>query len=241
MKTVLVSGDSRGVGTEIVKSLLVNNDYRVVGISRKSSEDIEKLQAAFAGRYIHVNYDLSGASGIAQFYKSELKQHGPFYGLVNNAAYAYDDIITNANLKQLETMFTINFHSPVMLTKYIIRDMILNGVAGSLVHITSVCAHTGYKGLSMYSATKGAMEAFSRTAAREWGSKKIRSNCVAPGFMETAMSENLNGDQKERIYQRTSLKEETSIKSVADTVRFLLSEESCSITGQVIHVDNGTI
>lgn len=128
-----------------------------------------------------------------------------------------------------------------MLAKYVIRDMILNGVAGSIVNITSVSAHTGYKGLSMYASTKGALEAFSLGVAREWGSKGIRSNCVAPGFMETTMSDSLTVDQKNRIYGRTSLKAATSIKSVADTVKFLLSDSASSITGTILHVDNGTI
>jgi 3-oxoacyl-[acyl-carrier protein] reductase len=77
--------------------------------------------------------------------------------------------------------------------------------------------------------------------AREFGTKKIRSNCVAPGFMETDMSRSLTEEDKKRIYQRNSLKEETKIESVAKAVLFLLDEESYSITGQVIHVDNGTI
>ncbi|CAM5190922.1 3-oxoacyl-[acyl-carrier-protein] reductase OS=Ureibacillus acetophenoni OX=614649 GN=SAMN05877842_101438 PE=3 SV=1 [Ureibacillus acetophenoni] len=93
----------------------------------------------------------------------------------------------------------------------------------------------------MYAASKAAIEAFSKTLAREWGSKGIRSNCVVPGFMETAISANLTEDQKERIYQRTSLKKETDISSVASTVLFLLSDKAKSITGAVVHVDNGTI
>ena len=93
----------------------------------------------------------------------------------------------------------------------------------------------------MYAATKGAMEAFSKNTAREWGSKGIRSNCVVPGFMETSISSTLTDEQKMRIYQRTSLKKETEIASVASTVLFLLSDKAKSITGTVVHVDNGTI
>ncbi len=111
----------------------------------------------------------------------------------------------------------------------------------SIVHISSVCAHTGYKGLSMYAATKGAIESFSKNLAREWGEFGIRSNCVVPGFMETAMSEKLNTEMKGRIYARTSMKQPTSMDSVASTVEFLISDYSASITGQNIHVDNGTI
>jgi len=241
MKTILLSGDSRGVGIEIVKRLLDIPGYRIIGISRTLSEESNSLIQEFGDRYIHIDCDLAVPGNIPSVYKKQLKAFGPFGGLINNAAYAYDDIVTNANLEQIEIMFKVNVYSPIMLTKYILRDMLLNNTHGSIVHITSVCAHTGYKGLSMYSATKGALESFSRTVAREWGSKKIRSNCVAPGFMETLMSDGLSSDNRNKIYQRTSLKEQTDITSVAKTACFLLSNDSNSITGQTIHVDNGTI
>jgi 3-oxoacyl-[acyl-carrier protein] reductase len=93
----------------------------------------------------------------------------------------------------------------------------------------------------MYASSKGALEAFSKNTAREWGELGIRSNVVVPGFMETAISATLTEEQKDRIYKRTSLKSPTSILSVAETVAFLLSEQSISITGQNIHVDSGTI
>ncbi len=240
MKCIVVTGDSRGLGNVICDKLL-ENGYKVVGISRKRSEYVEKLESKYNGTYKHINFDLSMTESIKELYFTELKHEGPIYGLVNNAAIAYDEITTNAQLEPLERMFRINVYSAIILTKYVIRDMLLNETRGSIVHISSVCAHTGYKGLSMYAATKGAIEAFSRTAAREFGVKKIRSNCVAPGFMETEMSKTLSSEQRDRIYLRTSLREETHMDSVAETVRFLLSDESMSITGQVIHVDNGTI
>jgi len=241
MKTIVVTGDSRGLGNKICDKLLESN-FRVIGISRKISENILELEKKYRReQYIHINFDLSLTEDIKDLYLQQIKKEGPIYGLVNNAGIAYDEIATNAKLEPLEKMFKINVFSSIMLTKYVLRDMLLHGTKGSIVHISSVCAHTGYKGLSMYSATKAAIEAFSKTVAREFGSRKIRSNCVAPGFMETDMSKTLNSEQKDRIYLRTSLKEETNLESVSNTVKFLLSEESFSITGQVIHVDNGTI
>jgi 3-oxoacyl-[acyl-carrier protein] reductase len=240
VKCVVVTGDSRGLGNVICNKLL-ESGYKVVGISRKKSEQVEELENKYSDRYKHINFDLSVTEGIKELYLTRLKPEGPIYGLVNNAAVAYDEIATNAQLEPLERMFRTNVYSAIMLTKYVIRDMLLNETKGSIVHIGSVCAHTGYKGLSMYAATKAAIEAFSKTVAREFGGRKIRSNCVAPGFMETDMSKTLSSEQRNRIYLRTSLKEETHIGSVAETVKFLLSDESFSITGQVIHVDNGTI
>lgn len=93
----------------------------------------------------------------------------------------------------------------------------------------------------MYASSKGALEAFSKDTAREWGQLGIRSNVVVPGFMETTMSSSLTEEQKDRIYKRTSLKSATSVYSVAETVAFLLSDKACGITGQNVHVDNGTI
>jgi 3-oxoacyl-[acyl-carrier protein] reductase len=154
---------------------------------------------------------------------------------------AYDDIITNANESKLESMFRLNTIIPILLTKYVIRNMIFNKIKGSIIHISSISAHTGYKGLSMYAASKASLEAFSKTTAREWGVKGIRSNCIVAGFMETDMSSQLNHEQKQKIYNRTSLKSDTSLESVSNTCFYLISNESISITGTNIFVDSGTI
>ncbi|MEK4711614.1 SDR family NAD(P)-dependent oxidoreductase [Sporosarcina sp. FSL K6-5500] len=241
MKWIIVTGDSKGVGREIVQQILSETDYGVIGISRTSKESAQDLLMAYPERFKPLSFDLENVKDIKRLYIDEIKKIGPVYGIVNNAALAYDDIISNLNIDRLEAMFQVNVFSAMHLTKYAIRDMLLHKTQGSIVHISSISAHTGYKGLSMYAATKGAIEAFSKNTAREWGSKGIRSNCVVPGFMETSMSETLTENQKERIYQRTSLKKETDISSVASTVLFLLSEKANSITGTVVHVDNGTI
>lgn len=241
MKWIIVTGDSRGVGREIAYQILDETDFGVIGISRSSEESADELLVKYPNRFRALSYDLANVVGVKQLYRDKIRKIGPIYGLVNNSAMAYDDIISNLNVDELETMFQVNVFSAMHLSKYAIRDMILHKTQGSIVHISSISAHTGYKGLSMYAATKGAMEAFSKNTAREWGSKGIRSNCVVPGFMETSISSTLTGDQKKRIYQRTSLKKETDIASVASTVLFLLSDKAKSITGTVVHVDNGTI
>ena len=138
-------------------------------------------------------------------------------------------------------MYKVNVFSPMMLTKYVLRDMLLNKTKGSIVHISSVSAHTGYKGLAMYASTKGALEAFSKNTAREWGVLGIRSNVVCPGFMNTDMSSSLTDKQKTKIFNRNSLKREINTIDVASTIEFLISNNSKGITGEIIHVDNGTI
>lgn len=241
MKWIIVTGDSRGVGREIVRQLLEETDYGVIGISRSSEESAEELIKKHPLRFVPISFDLTNTNDIKQLYIQRIRKVGPIYGLVNNSAMAYDDIISNLQIDQLQNMFQVNVFAAMHLSKYAIRDMLLHKTQGSIVHISSISAHTGYKGLSMYAGSKAAMEAFSKSLAREWGSKGIRSNCVVPGFMETSISSTLTRDQKERIYQRTSLKKETDISSVASTVLFLLSDKAKSITGSVMHVDNGTI
>ena len=138
-------------------------------------------------------------------------------------------------------MYKVNVFSPLNITKYAIRNMIYNRINGSVIHISSISVHTGYKGLAMYASSKGALEGFSKNTAREWGEKRIRSNCLVAGFMDTDMSSTLPDDMKNRIFKRTSMKKPTELSSVANTIEFLLSDGSNSITGQNIHVDSGTI
>lgn len=244
LKTVLVTGDSRGVGHSIVKELL-NNNFRVIGVSRSETSEIRSLIAKWGSeRYVHVTFDLFNVDGIKDFYKNVLRPlciNGGIFACVNNAAYAYDDIITNLNLNQLEKMFKINVFSSMILTKYVLRDMLLNKTKGCIIHISSISAHTGYKGLAMYAASKGAIEAFSKNTAREWGALGIRSNIVCPGFMDTEMSSSLTADQKNRIFNRNSLKTPVVVEAVATAVVFLIKDTGKGITGQVLHVDNGTI
>lgn len=225
MKNILLTGDSKGLG-ENIKRKLLDSGYNLIGLSRSSSD---------------IQYDLSNVDGIKDLYLEIIKERGPIHGYVNNAAFAYDDIITNLNSDRLMEMYKVNVFSPMMLTKYVIRDMMLNKTHGSIVHISSISVHTGYKGLSMYASTKGSLEAFSKNTSREWGRMGIRSNIVCPGFMDTNMSSGLNDDQRNKIFKRNSRQKELTTEEVSSTVKFLISDESTGITGQIIHVDNGTI
>jgi len=240
MKTILITGVSKGLGLVLLK-LMLNDGNTVYGISRSDNEELSKLKKLFPNSFIHLKYDLSLTVNVEELSKYILKNKLKFDSFVNNAAVAYDDIITNANFDKLDLMFKTNVLNPIMITKLILRNFILNKVKGSIIHISSISVHTGYKGLSMYAATKGALEAFSKNTAREWGEFGIRSNCIVAGFMETGMSSGLTDEQKGRIYKRTSLKKETDKYSVAETIKFLISDNAVSTTGQNIFVDSGTI
>lgn len=229
-KTYLVTGCSKGLGRSMCKKLL-QIGYTVIGVSRTKVE--------YEGRFTHLELDLTSGEDTIKNYL--LEHNIALDGFVNNAAYAYDDIVTNLNRDSLQDMYNVNVFTPMMLTKVVLRNFLLHKKKGSIVHISSISAHTGYKGLAMYASTKGALEAFSKATAREWGKLGIRSNCIVPGFMETEMSSTLSDNQKERIAKRTSLGVLTDLDSVSNTVIHLLSSGSKSITGQNIFVDSGTI
>ena len=238
---ILVTGCSRGVGLEICRVLL-EQGHTVYGIARSCPDEFKALQAKYEGRLLYKSVDLSDSEHVKEnVFKDFCGSKVQIDGFVNNAAVAYDDIVTNLNLDRLKAMYEVNVFTPMMMTRNVIRNMILHHTKGAIVHISSISVHTGYKGLAMYASSKGALEAFSKDTAREWGPMGIRSNVVVPGFMVTAMSSTLTEEQRSKIYARTSLKDATSIRSVAETVAFLLSEKAESITGQNIHVDNGTI
>ena len=209
---VLVTGCSRGVGLEICRVLLEQGNT-VYGVARSYTDEFKALEAEYAGKLFFKSIDLSDSESIRKSVFKEFVGNKVVLDVyVNNAAMAYDDIVTNLNLDRLKAMYAVNVFTPMMMTKYAIRNMLLHHTRGSIVHISSISAHTGYKGLAMYASSKGALEAFSKDTA-----------------------------QKDRIYKRTSMKAATSVRSVAETVSFLVSEKACSITGQNIHVDNGTI
>jgi 3-oxoacyl-[acyl-carrier protein] reductase len=240
-KSIIITGTTQGLGLATAKCCL-EAGHRVIAINRRASDDLNRLREEFASRLSLVELDLSQSDGLVSERLNGLAAlDGPVDGLVNNAAIAYDDLITNLNLDPLEAMFRVNVFAPMLLTRWVIRNMLLHQRAGSIVHVSSVSTQTGYKGLAMYASTKGALEAFSKNVAREWGERGIRSNCVVPGFMETAMSGTLSEEDRQRIYRRTALRRPTELESVARTIVFLLSDASRSITGQAIVVDSGTV
>jgi len=241
MRNIILTGVSKGLGLEISKELL-REDYTVYGLSRSSSNEFQELIKSYPDNMKWLSYDLQDPKSIRdEVFKKWIGFDTPIHGFINNAALAYDDIVTNLNINKLSEMYQVNVFSPMNISKYVLRHFLLHKVQGSIVHLSSISVHTGYKGLAMYASTKGALEAFSKNTAREWGSVGIRSNCIVAGFMETNMSKSLNSDQKNRIYNRTSLKKPTELISVANTCLYLLSDMSSSITGQNIFVDSGTI
>jgi 3-oxoacyl-[acyl-carrier protein] reductase len=238
-KTALITGVSRGLGLVIAERLLAIG-WVVCGTSRTESDAWRKLANRFEGRAEWRGCDLSRPAEIKDaLFKDWLPTRRPVHAFVNNAAVAHDDLITNLRLPSVEEMMAVNVIAPIAITRHVLRNMIFHGTRGVVVHVSSISAHAGGKGLAMYAATKGALEAFSRGTAREWGERGIRSNCVVPGYMDTEMTAALSDTQRTKIHRRASLQRATEVESVAATVEFLLGDGARSITGQSILVDSG--
>jgi 3-oxoacyl-[acyl-carrier protein] reductase len=140
---------------------------------------------------------------------------------------------------QIDQLVRLNTISPIVLTKYVIRSMMSDG-GGRIVNIASITGFTGYSGLSVYAATKASLIGFTRSLAREAGRMGVNVNAVAPGFVDTEMTQGLSGEQRQQIVRRSALRRLTEIDEVADAVEFLLGPKSKSITGTVLTVDAGS-
>ena len=164
---ILVTGCSKGLGLEICKTLLLEGN-NVYGVSRTITTELEELKKNTAFKYL--SFDLMHTDNVQnKLFKNWISNKIPLHGFVNNAAFAYDDLITNINNETLNRMFAINVLTPFAITKYAIRNMLFNRTKGGIIHVSSISVHTGYKGLAMYAASKGALEAFSKTQQENGG------------------------------------------------------------------------
>src|SRR5436309_3387713 len=177
-------------------------------------------------------------SRIPGLVKTLRKDFGPIYGLVNNAAVGFDGVLAIMHNSQIEELVRVNTLSPIVLTKYVVRSMMADG-GGRIVNVASIIGFTGYSGLSVYGATKASMIGFTRSLAREVGRMGVNVKYVAPGFVDTEMTQKLEDEQRQQIARRSALRRLPDIDDVAHAVEFLLGEQSKSITGTVLTVDAG--
>ena len=241
LRSVLVTGGSRGLGLAIAQKLAAV-DYRVIAVARKKSEDLITASAeadrAGRGALLFVPFDLGKIEEIPNFVRALRKEFGPLFGLVNNAALGHGNALALMHNTQIEELVRVNTLSPIMLTKYVVRNMMSDGV-GRIVNVASIIGFTGYSGLSAYAATKASMIGFTRSLAREVGRLGITVNAVAPGFLATEMTHGLSEEQREQIVRRTALRRLTEVEDVANAVEYLLGENARNISGTVLTVDAG--
>jgi 3-oxoacyl-[acyl-carrier protein] reductase len=234
---VVVTGASRGLGLAICQQLLADG-YPVVGFARTYTEALGEFTEKYQKAFVYIEADLSNVSDIPPLCQKLIKQYGRPYGLVNNAASGHDGVLATMPNDQIGALLELNIQSPILLTKYLVRSMMLNR-RGRVINISSIIAKTGFNGLSVYAATKAALEGFSKSLAREVGKAGITVNCVAPGYLKTDMTSGLTGEKLKSIERRSPLGELASVNDVAHMVSYLLTDKASNITGTVMTVDSG--
>lgn len=241
MRNVLVTGGSRGLGLGIAERL-AGTGFRVIAVARSEGGRLAEVQARVAadgrGAVAFEGFDLSDIDAIGAMVKQVRQRFGPLYGLVNNAAMSDAGILSNVPNRRMEEVVRLNVLSPLVLTKYVARSM-MTGRGGRIVNISSVVASTGYSGLSVYSTTKSALVGFTRSLARELGPLEITVNAIAPGFIDTEMTRELDAGARAKIARRSALQRAPEIADVAGAVDYLFSDAARNVTGTVLTVDAG--
>jgi len=241
MSRVLVTGASRGLGLAITRTLAAQG-YAVVAVARGPSAElgdaIEAARVGGAGEIDFVPFDLARTEAIAEFVRELKTRFGPLWGLVNNAAISREGLLANTPNGAIETLIRVNTLSPILLSKYVVRGMMTRG-EGRIVNVSSIIASTGFNGLSVYGATKASMIGFTKSLAREVGRLGITVNAVAPGFLDTAMTQSLGDEGRQQVVRRSALGRLAQVEDVAAAVAFLLGQGGRNITGTVMTIDAG--
>ena len=214
----------------------------MIAVARRESDElrgsIEHATKQESGRIVFRAFDLSETDAIPAFVKSLRDEFGAIYGLDNNAGIGTEGLLATMHNSEIEALMRLNVLSPIILTKYVIRHMMADG-GGRVINMSSIIASTGYNGLSVYGATKAAATGFTRSLAREVGKLGITVNAIAPGFVDTELTQSLGLEQKQRIAGRSALRRLPETDDVASMVEYLLGEGGRNITGTVLTVDAG--
>ncbi len=237
MKKVVITGSSRGLGLATAKKL-TKNGYHVIGISRKKSVEFSDLESNHKEVSFY-EFDFKDLDKISELSRNIVKDHGRPYALINNAAVGHDGVLATMHEKDIDEIIKVNIHAPILLTKYLCRSMLLNQ-DGRIINVSSIIGSTGFNGLSIYGASKSSLSGFTKSLSRELGKAGITVNSLAPGYMNTDMTKNLDGNKLESIIRRSPLKKLANVDDVASAALFLLSDEASSITGTTITIDAGS-
>ena len=241
MHNVVVTGGSRGIGLAICKRLAAAG-YNVIAVARRESDELREavgnvVKQGKGGLHFRA-FDLSEVDAIPSFVKGLRDEFGAIYGLVNNAGIGTEGLLATMHNSEIEALVRLNITSPIVLTKYIVRHMMADG-GGRIVNMSSIIATTGYNGLSVYGASKAAASGFTRSLAREVGKLGITVNAIAPGFVDTELTQTLSEDQRKRIAGRSALRRLPETDAVARMVEYLLGDGGRNITGSVLTIDAG--
>jgi 3-oxoacyl-[acyl-carrier protein] reductase len=238
-RTVLVTGGSRGLGAGLVRSFLERGD-RVVTCSRTPTAQTDRWSSepAYRDRFLFEAVDLADREATEVFMRHVHERFGPVGVLVNNAGLAREGVIGLFADTDVDAVIDLNLKATIHVTRLAVRRMLVQG-EGRIINISSIVGLSGYRGLSVYGATKAALDGFTRALARELGSRGITVNSVAPGYLRTEMSHGLDEAQLGQIARRTPAGRLGEPEDVATAVQFLASPEAAFISGHVLVVDGG--
>ena len=231
---VFISGASRGIGNSIAK-YFAQNDYIVVGTSRNEFKFDDKTE-----NLIPVKLDVTSRDDVQNcfdFLKSENLLPDI---LINNAGITSDQIFLRMKNEDWDNVIDTNLNGVFNLSKIFVKNMIKNK-KGRIINISSISGLMGNPGQVNYSSSKSALNGFTKSLAKELGSRNITVNCVAPGFIETDMTSFLEEDAKQRIEETIPLGRLGKAEDIAKLVAFLASDEASYITGQTISIDGGLL
>lgn len=245
-KRAIVTGGTRGIGRAIVREL-VNNNYNgiakcdiafIYNSSDKNAEELLEEIKAYNVKAFAYKTDVSSFEETQRTVNDIINKLGGVDILVNNAGITKDNLLLRMNEKDFDDVINANLKSVFNYTKAVLKPMITQRY-GRIINITSVVALIGNPGQANYVASKAGVIGFTKSMARELSTRGITVNAVAPGFIQTDMTNKLNDEQKQKIAQNIPLGKLGTPEDVAKLVAFLCSDDAGYITGQVISVDGG--
>jgi 3-oxoacyl-[acyl-carrier protein] reductase len=235
-KNIIVTGASGGIGNSIVKKL--NQAGANILASGTRIEKLEELKKNFENIKI-LKFDISQSDKIVEFIENATNElGGSLDGIVNNAGITQDNLAIRMSLEEWQKVININLTSTFLMCKFAIKKMLKNK-SGKIVNITSVVGHTGNLGQANYTASKAAIVAMSKSLAIEYAKKNININCISPGFIKTAMTDNIDEKFREVIVSKIPSARLGEPDDIANAVLFLSSDQSDYINGETIHVNGG--
>ena len=235
-KNIIVTGATGGIGNSIVKKLSDLN-ANIIATGTKI-EKLEELKSKYKNVKI-LRFDISQTEKIEEFIENATSQLGGSIDcLINNAGLTQDNLAIRMSLDEWKKVIDINLTSTFLLSKFAIKRMLKNK-SGKIINITSVVGHTGNLGQVNYTASKASIVAMSKSLAIEYAKKNININCISPGFIKTAMTDNLDEKYKELIISKIPSARLGEPTDIANAVIFLASDQSNYINGETIHVNGG--
>lgn len=241
-KTALVTGGTRGIGKAIALEL-AETGYDIILNYRTANEELNNLKKEIEDKNVNcylVYGDISKFEDCENIAKTAIEECGKIDVLVNNAGITRDGLIMRMKKEDFDSVIDTNLVGTFNMTRNVIPYMVKQK-NGRVINLSSVVGITGNAGQTNYSASKAGVIGFTKSLAKELASRNILVNAIAPGFIETDMTNVLSDSVKESILNQIPLKRMGEAKEVAKLVKFLVSEDSKYITGQVINVDGGMV